>query len=65
MFCKTERHFALENFGSHHGHHNCCCTGTHFLSKKKKTQMLKDYAAELRERAKDIEDYLNEQKEKK
>lgn len=67
MCCQTGRHHAFGNCGFHHSnrHFPGCGPGPHFLSKKKKIQLLEEHAEDLRERAKDIEDYLNELKEKK
>jgi hypothetical protein len=67
MCCKAERQHAFGNCGSQRGHFPGCGMGhgPQFLSKKKKIQLLKEQADELRERAKDIDDYIDELKEKK
>lgn len=65
MCCRTERDHAFGNCGFHHGNFPGCERGSHFLSKKKKIQLLEEHAEGLRERVKDIEDYITELKEKK
>lgn len=50
---------------THHGKGNCCGCGPQFLSKKKKIEHLNQHLTNLKERVKDIEDYIVELKAEK
>ena len=61
-----------QHMGGHMGHMGfdaCCCPGmghkSHFLSKKKKVEMLQKHVDGLKEQIEDIEAYIAELKEKK
>ena len=65
MCCQTEGQHGYGTFG---GRHVSSCgygMGPHFLSKKKRIELLNQHLDGLRERAKDIEDYIAELKEGK
>ena len=66
MNCHDETSFARGHMGMHHGMGMCCGhgIGSHFLSKKKKIEALKQHLANMRERVEDIEAYIAELQKK-
>ena len=59
MKCIAERN---HGFGAAEGRLCCCAAESHFLSKKKRIQNLENILTRLREKAEDIEEYINELK---
>lgn len=64
----TKQH--MEGHMGHMGFDSCCCSPgmgskPHFLSKKKKVEMLQKHVDGLKEQIEDIEAYIAEIKEKK
>ena len=65
MCCQTEGHHRCSHFGGRRASSCGCGMETHFLSKKKRIELLNQYLDGLRERVKDLEDYIAELKEGK
>ena len=65
MCCQAEGHHDYGNFGARHAISCGCGMGIHVHSKKKRIELLNQCLDGLRERAKDIEDYIAELKEGK
>ena len=66
MCCNTQSHQSnVDCHSSHHGIQCGCGSGSQFLSKKKRIDMLSRCKESLQERARDIEDYIAELKKEK
>ena len=60
MCCHSEQRHGHSDRCGHYANHYTCGTGTRFLSKKKRVELLKEHLDRLREEVQDMEDYISE-----